>query len=124
MLPIPTATVALQVYSPASNVLILLNGRVRMFPSLTASTLMLFKFDSVLVTALLDHDITDSTTTPSVTSTTHEILRDDPIDTTPVWRILTLGGERAGEKNTNSKMMLELLESTYTVLQLKMYLQM
>ena len=102
MLMASTATVVVQVYTAASDVLMGLNWSVRVFPVRTAPTLILLNLVSSGVlplptlTAIFLHAMLGSTTSFSTTLTTHVRMRENPGDMMPLVVMMTVGGGRAG----------------------------
>ena len=99
MLIVSTATVAVQVYKPASEVLTGLNWILSVLAIRNGFMEILLKLVSsgvLSMTALLLHTMTGSTTSPSTTPTSHVKVREDPGDIVPIVVIITEGGGRAG----------------------------
>ena len=90
------ATVAVHVYCPASEVLILLKVRVTVLLVLTGATLMVFRAVSPpALTATLVHIMSGWTINPSTTSTTQVRMMLELGDMIPLEVVITVGAGRA-----------------------------
>ena len=97
MLMAVISTVAVHVYCPASEVLVVLKVRVTVLSVFIAPTLMLFR--AVLppaLTACLAHTMSGWTINPSTTPTVHVRVMVEPGDMSPLEVVITVGGRRAG----------------------------